>query len=265
VVWLQAQDCAGCTESVLSSTDIDICEVLLNDIALRYHGTIMHGTGRVAEEMLTHAIDAGAFVLIVEGAFPRADRRFLMSGAVPLEEKFIAAARNASVVVALGSCAAFGGIPQLGTTAGESVQNVMKRQSLATPLINLPGCPVHPTWFFDTINQLINGALPELDEHYRPTAHFGTLVHDQCPRKDMSDSALYMNDWNNTIQRGRCLRAKGCRGKETHADCPTLMWNGVDNWCIGRWLIIPGWCFKRESAGVAQSEKQPHFPLLAKK
>ena len=48
-----------------------------------------------------------------------------------------------------------------------------------------------------------------------------------------ANSKFYVNDWNNTIQRGRCLRAKGCRGKETHADCPTLMWNGINNWCIG--------------------------------
>jgi hydrogenase small subunit len=233
VVWLQAQDCAGCTESVLSSTDVDIREFLLNRIALRYHATLIHGTGRVAEEMLSHGIDEGGFVLIVEGTFPGADSRFLVSGAMPLEERFVTAARNASVVVALGACAAFGGIPKAGKTNGESVQDVMKRQALTAPLINLPGCPVHPRWFFDTIEQLLGGSLPELDQYLRPLAHFSTLVHDQCPRRDMADSALCVTDWNSTIQRGHCLRAKGCRGKVTYADCPTLMWNGVNNWCIG--------------------------------
>lgn len=229
VIWLEGQDCTGCTESVLSSLSPDIRDILLNTICVRYHETIMAGTGTVAESALQAAISAGGYVLVVEGSIPSADKRYLYVADKPLEDTFVAAARNASVILALGACSSFGGIPKASATVGESVKYYLNKYSISKTYINLPGCPTHPAWFFDTVIAYLNGTTIALDSNNRPTSHYGKLIHSQCPRTKNK----YLTDWNNSAQQNYCLSKKGCKGKYTYSDCPSLKWNDGVNWCIG--------------------------------
>lgn len=168
VIWLEGQDCAGCTESVLSSLSPDIKDVLINTICLRYHETIMNGTGNIAENVLQAAIEEGGYVLVVEGSIPIVDDKFLYIADKPFEEIFVESARNASIIIALGTCAAFGGIPKSTPTIGESVQYFLSKYNISKSYINLPGCPAHPIWFFDTIISYLVGNTIEVDNLNRP-------------------------------------------------------------------------------------------------
>jgi hydrogenase small subunit len=233
LIWLQAQDCAGCTESLLSSLETDYPQLLFEDICLRYHETLMFGTGDTSNFSLEQAVAEGNYILVVEGAFPEGDPRFLRINGESLEGLFISAANNATVILAAGTCAAFGAIPKAGATGGRGVYDVLGAHNVKKPLVNIPGCPMHPIWFLDALKVVANGQTPALDDHFRPLEHFGQTVHDQCPRLDFNTKRRFLEDWNNPIQREWCLYNKGCKGQETYADCPKVLWNGKANWCIG--------------------------------
>ncbi len=232
VVWMEAQDCTGCTESVLSCLVPDLRDVLLDVVAFRYHETLMAGTGYKAESALDAAIAEGGYVLVVEGSVPAADSRYLQVAGHSVESKLVEAANQAAVILAVGSCASYGGIPRAGVTDGQGVEFFLNKHSISKTLINIPGCPTHPTWFFDTVLDYLGGLSIPLDAHKRPLKHFATRVHDNCPRKGNNKQNNFLEDWNDPAQKDLCLRRKGCKGSKTYADCPSLQWNDGANWCI---------------------------------
>ena len=235
VVWLEGQDCAGCTESVLACLTPDLRDVVVDVVNIRYHETIMAGSGYVAEFALDEAIAEGGYVLVVEGSLPAADGRYLEVAGSPLEDKFVEAANAAAAIIAIGACATYGGIPRAGVPDGQGVDFFLNKHSISKPLINLPGCPVHPTWFFDTVTYYIGtgGGVPALDSEKRPYQHFANTVHDMCPRRRFYARGKYVTDWNSPKASRWCLLLKGCKGPWTHADCGSILWNERANWCIG--------------------------------
>ncbi|MGD8793223.1 MAG: twin-arginine translocation signal domain-containing protein, partial [Anaerolineae bacterium] len=50
VVWLEMQDCAGCTESLLRANQPTVAELVLDVLSLNYHETIMTPSGKMAEK-----------------------------------------------------------------------------------------------------------------------------------------------------------------------------------------------------------------------
>jgi hydrogenase small subunit len=217
VIWLSGQDCTGCTESVLASLTPSLPDVLLNTLDVHYQETIMAGTGSVSDAVLQAAINEKGYVLIMEGSMPAADKRFLQVGGKAVEDTFVAAAINAKAVIAIGACAAFGGIPKLGPTNGQPASYFLSKNNVTTPLINLPGCPVNPVWFFDTVTNFLAGNTITLDSNKRPTAHFGSIIHNGCPRYNTSN----------------CLLPMGCKGPSTYTDCRNVQWNDKVNYCLG--------------------------------
>ena len=138
--------------------------------------------------------------------------------------------QNAQQILAVGTCAAFGGIPRAkpDPTGARGVRDVLG--STAT-VVNIPGCPTHPDWIVGTVAYIIaNGKVPPLDMDGRPHLFFSKSVHNQCPEK-YSPRAQNLGE-------GGCLFDLGCKGKVTRSDCPVRKWNsggpnqaGV-NWCV---------------------------------
>src|SRR5512143_777498 len=73
VIWLEFQDCAGCTEALLRSTQPTVSQLVLDILSVDYHETIMAAAGNLAEEARDAAIKAGDYLLVVEGSIPTAD------------------------------------------------------------------------------------------------------------------------------------------------------------------------------------------------
>ncbi|CAA7600182.1 ferredoxin hydrogenase [Acididesulfobacillus acetoxydans] len=229
VIWLEGQDCTGCTESVLASFDPGPAEIVLDLLSVRYHETIMAASGTVAESWLEDNIKQGGYLLVVEGSIPTADDRFLTIGGRPFRQIVEEAAAKAGAIVAVGACACFGGIPAAGPTGAKGVQDVVKNK----PVINLPGCPVKPTWVLGTVLQyLVFKKVPQLDGNKRPLAYFGTLLHDNCPRRGHFEQSQFLTDWNDPSQKDYCLLLKGCKGPKTYTDCAQSWWNDGVNFCI---------------------------------
>jgi len=126
VVWLEGQDCAGCVESFLNSLEPPAASILLDTISLRYNETAMAASGHQAEEALTKTINEGGHILVIEGAIPLAeDGLFCTIGGEPFKDIVREAARNAAVIVCVGSCATYGGIPRSGPTGSAARRNII--------------------------------------------------------------------------------------------------------------------------------------------
>lgn len=221
VIWLQAQGCSGCSVSLMNSLDVET--LLTQMINLEFHPTLMAAAGTLAAEHALSVSVEGGYVLVVEGAIPTGAYEqccYALPDLTALEAVRLFATQ-AICTVAVGSCAAFGGVvagyPNL--TAAISVSDCLGDDTV----INVPGCPAHPDWMVGTIAHLLNGEIPELDAHGRPREYFGGLVHEACPNRGRGE---------------RCLKPLGCNGQKTRADCPIRQWNaGITgegtNWCIG--------------------------------
>jgi len=241
VVWFQAAGCSGCSISLMNADYPNIANLLLDDvvpgkgIALRFHATLMGPTGQPALEVLERAPvqEAGEYILVVEGAIPTAHENFGRVGERSMEERAVELARHALAVLTVGTCAAYGGIPAgaPNPTKALGMRELLRRESIPTPVVNVPGCPPHPRWFVETVVTLLTRGLPqpeELDEAGRLKAVYPGLIHEHCPRRPDFDVDRFAPSLG---QRG-CLYELGCKGPFTNAACSEHAWNSGVNWCI---------------------------------
>jgi len=234
VIWLQGQSCAGCSVSALNAVHPDIAEVLTETISLEFHPNISGGTGDVAVKVLERAYkeQAGNFVLVVEGSIPTNEgAEYCTVGEldgkpVTIEEWVKKLGGAAKAILAVGTCAAFGGIPAAtpNSTGAKPVTELLPDATI----INIPGCPAHPDWIIGTVAHVVMFGLPELDEHRRPKMFFGKVVHEQCERRADFEDGILAEDFG---QDG-CLFELGCKGPESHCDSCIRGWNNKQNWCV---------------------------------
>jgi hydrogenase small subunit len=264
VVWLQCATCTGCSVSALNSVSPTIKNLLVDEVIpgktlnLRYHATIMAGAGDGAIEAIerTAKEDNGGFVLIVEGAVPTAQGGIFgvlgerKGKPITMATWVDSLARAAGAVIALGTCAAFGGIAagRPNPSGSVGVSHFFKMRSITTPLLNVPGCPPHPDWLVGTVASVMLNGLPgakDLDESLRPRAFYDKTVHERCPRRAYFDEGKFARKFGEP----GCLNELGCKGPVSHADCPLRLWNHGVNWCIG-------------SGGLCLGCVEPGFPDL---
>lgn len=255
VLWIQGQNCSGCSVSFLNTNFPDAAEVVLDKLSVRYQPTVMAAAGYQAFGVLEETAKelAGKYVLVVEGPIPTAEggeyctfgleeaSKDLMGNKVPKDKPIQVwmeeLVPGAAAVIALGNCAAFGGIPaaNASVTGTTPVEDIVAGIDKDKPVINIGGCPSHPDWFVGTVlDYLINQRVPELDRYKRPTMFFGKLIHENCERRAAFDAGLFLEDWNDDNPDMKlCLFKMGCKGPVTYADCPTRRWNSAVNWCVG--------------------------------
>jgi hydrogenase small subunit len=154
---------------------------------------------------------------------------------IPIAETAAALAKNAAAVIAMGTCASFGGIPAgaPNPTQCVSIGELLAKKGIKTPVVNIPGCPPHPDWLIGTVVAVALYGLEKvaatLDELGRPKMFFGKCIHETCPRRADFDAARFARKFGD---RG-CLYELGCKGPVSFADCPTRMFNSGTNWCVG--------------------------------
>lgn len=234
VVWLEFQDCAGCSESFLRASRPSAAEVVLDVLSVDYHETIMAAAGKQAEEAKQNTIKAGNYLLVVEGSIPQADDGiYCCVGGRSAVDLLKEAAANALAVVAVGSCAAFGGLPKAAPnpTKAVGVMDLVKDK----PVLNLPGCPYNVVNLTATVVHFLTfGALPEMDELHRPLFAYGALIHDNCERRGHFDRGEFVRAWGDAgHQAGWCLYQMGCKGPVTNNNCPSVRFNDGVNWPVG--------------------------------
>lgn len=233
VVWLEFQDCAGNSESMLRSSHPTVADVVLDVLSWEYHETIMAGAGHQAEAVLERVrTGTDPYVLIVEGSIPTADGGvYCTIGGKTAVQLLQEMAANAALVVAVGACAWDGGFPRLGPTGAVGVGEIIGSK----PLVNLGGCPHNPANTAATlVHYLTFGKAPALDSYNRPLFAYGHLIHDQCERRAHFDAGRFVEAWGDAGHRaGWCLYKMGCKGPQATYNCPIVRWNDGTNWPIG--------------------------------
>lgn len=233
VIWLEFQDCAGCTESFLRASRPTAAEVVLDILSVDYHETIMAASGHLAEEAKKQTIDAGGYLLVVEGSIPKAeDGIYCCIGGRSAIDILEEAASNALAVIAVGSCATFGGIPKAdpNPTDAVPVTDLVKDK----PVVNLAGCPYNVVNLTATVVHFLTfGELPAMDELNRPLFAYGARIHDNCERRGHFDAGEFVKDWGDQGHRkGWCLYEMGCKGPVTFHNCPSVRYNDGTSWPI---------------------------------
>ncbi|MEC5318196.1 hydrogenase 2 small subunit [Brenneria populi subsp. brevivirga] len=238
VIWIGAQECTGCTESLLRATHPTIENLLLNTISLEYHEVLSAAFGEQAEENKHRAIEQykGKYVLVVDGSIPIKDGGiYCMVAGKPIVEHIRETAEHAAAIVAIGSCSAWGGVPAAGSnpTGAVSLQDVLPGKTV----INIPGCPPNPHNFLATVAHIITYQRPPaLDAEGRPTFAYGRLIHENCERRPHFDAGRFAKEFGDEGHRqGWCLYHLGCKGPETYGNCPTLEFCDVGGgiWPVG--------------------------------
>ncbi|QEP44220.1 twin-arginine translocation signal domain-containing protein [Ectothiorhodospiraceae bacterium BW-2] len=233
VIWMSFQECTGCTESILRSHFPSIEGLIFDQISLDYHHTLQAAAGHQAEAAREEAMAQfdGEYLLLVDGSIPYGDEGVYstiagISNLQMLQETV----RGAAAVISIGTCAAYGGLPQAkpNPTGAMGVEELMNLGAIERkPLVNVPGCPPIPLVMTGIIvHYLTFGTLPELDRLNRPKAFYGDTVHDRCYRRTFYDQGKFAETFDDKGARlGWCLYKLGCKGPTTYNACATLKWN----------------------------------------
>lgn len=230
-----------------------------------YNPTLAYETGEEFVESFRRAARGGLdpFVLVLEGSVPNeqisGEGHWAGMGVDPETRQPIKTtswldrlAPRAAAVLALGTCAAYGGIPAMrgNPTGAMGLRDYLGadfRSRLGDQIVNLPGCPVQP----DTITEIllriasrVAGAEPmlELDEQGRPRRLFERTVQEGCGRAGFAEQGEFAQ--TPADHRG-CLVKLGCMGPVVKCNVPVRGWiNGtggcpnVGGICVG--CTMPG-------------------------
>jgi ferredoxin hydrogenase small subunit len=257
LLWLQSGGCGGCTMSLLCADTADLPDLLAaSNIDLLWHPALSQASGDEAVTLLQSIADGHVALdaLCVEGAIlrgPGGSGRFHMLAGTgrPMMTWVQALAARAHHVLAIGSCAAWGGISATGdnTTDACGLQYLNDtpggllgadfRAAGGLPVINVAGCPTHPGWVLDTLAALAADELGEddLDTLQRPRLYADQLVHHGCTRNEYYE---YKASAHNPSELGCLMENMGCKGTQAHADCNTRLWNGEGSCTRGGFACI---------------------------
>jgi len=287
-VWLTAGlGCDGDTIAMTAATSPsiealvlgalpDVPRIVLHDPVLAYE------TGEAFMQSMRDAAlgKLDPFILVVEGSIPneknKSEGYWAAIGTdpdtgqpIPTCEWIDRLAPKAWAVLAAGTCAAYGGIHAMegNPTGCMGLPDYLGwdwRSQAGLPVVCLPGCPVQPDNFMETLLYLLNqlkGAAPmiPLDEVYRPRWLFGLTVHEGCDRGGSYEQADFGRDYSSP----KCLVKVGCWGPVVQCNVPKRGWiagiggcPNVGGICIG--CTMPGFpdkfmCFMEEPPGAKMS------------
>lgn len=255
VLWLQAAGCGGCTMSALAADDTGLLRALERfGIRLLWHPSLSEESGAEALAVLEDCASGRLRLdcLCVEGAvLTSADGRFQMLAGTgrSMADWIGRLAAKARHVAAVGSCAAFGGVPAAGgnPTGARGLQysgwdlggalGKGFRSAAGLPVINVAGCAPHPGWMVETLAALALGELDAaaLDALGRPRAYADHLAHHGCGRNEFYEfkaSAARPSD------RGCLMENLGCRATQAPGDCNIRRWNGYGSCTDGGYACI---------------------------
>mgnify|MGYP000070743737 CR=1 FL=1 len=252
ICWLNGSDCMGCSISFVQSVSPDLITILTEitvgtsglPIALPDYMEVAHpAAGSLAEKLKEERwMKAPLKILICEGGIQ--EEGYCIVGQRDYTEVFREAAEVADVIIAIGQCATFGGIPAAkpNPSGAMGVQDYLKKVGINKQVINLPLCPMNPDHLVLTLAAALIGAMPELDQYGRPKAFFGKNMHmELCPYRPYYDRGIFKETPNGE----GCRFKMGCKGPGVWTDCALRKFNNHVSFCnetnICYGCSEPGW------------------------
>jgi len=208
VLWIDANTCYGCSHSFLNYREFSS---LFKKVDFLYQPVFYSDDFKIQKSDL----------LIVEGAlksnFPRLG--------FALNELVSKLFFKAKKVLALGTCAVYGGIYGEGVVFNKDQKGRFFK--CKDKVINLPGCPPHPDWIAYVINMVAENKKIELDEFNRPKDIFSYTSHMGCTRNEYFEWKIDSQDFG--TKEGCLFYLQGCQGPFTHSSCNKVLWNEINS------------------------------------
>jgi len=237
LIWLQGLSCNGNSLSILNSEYPFIYE-LFEKINLIFHPEI--SVDKTPEEVIKEIFNEKIKIdiLVIEGAITK-NKNFHRIGNYTIADIVDFLKDKVEYIIAVGNCAVFGNYPSLlkinsdvtglqfkfnkkGGFLGENFKT-----KAGYPVINIPGCPIHPSWFVGTLLALIKERDVKLDKLNRPKELFMYLSHDGCIRNEYFEWKEEAEEFGH--KEGCLFYNLGCKGPLTHAPCNKILWNRISS------------------------------------
>jgi hydrogenase small subunit len=236
--WLQSGGCGGDTMSLLNAEDPSLPEGMESlGIDVLWHPSLSNSSA-AEQTMLLDRLTTGEQeldILCVEGTVirgPGGSGMYDTFHGRPKKDLISALARKANYVVAVGTCASFGGIGTGAKVEAAGLQftkwtkgGFLGEQFAArsgVPVVNLAGCPAHCEVILGLLSALVAGRAPELDDYHRPLPWYGVLVHQGCTRNEYHEYRVEEKEFG---EKGCLFFYKGCHGPLVYGPCNKLLWN----------------------------------------
>ncbi len=243
VFWFAGMSCDGCSVAVTGATTPSIESLLLGahpglPRVVLHHPVINMESGphyvRAAEQAIAGTLNA-PYAVVLEGSISDELAAYATGGywsgqgeepwgpdgemrPVTASEWVARLAPNAAAMIAIGTCATWGGIPSAegNPTGAMSLMDWLGkdyRSTFGVPVVNVPGCPPIGDNFTETVAAILYflqgfGPLPEFDELGRPAWLFGETVHRHCVRGAYYEEGTFAQEFGDP----ECLVEVGCWG-----------------------------------------------------
>jgi hydrogenase small subunit len=271
ILWIsEGMSCDGDTVSITAATQPAIEDVITGLVpglpTVHLHNKVLSPTLGGEEYLAPFRAAAHGelepFILVIEGSIPNESingdgywtsfGNDLVTGEpLTLNWWIDNLASKAWAVVAIGTCAAYGGIHAMAgnPTGCMGLADYLGWDFTSAgglPIVNIPGCPVQPDNFMETLTWVLYHAAgsappPPLDDLLRPQWLFGKTVHEGCDRAGYYEQSDFARDYNSP----KCQVKIGCWGPVVNCDVPKRGWMGgiggcpnVGGICIG--CTMPG-------------------------
>jgi hydrogenase small subunit len=241
--WFAGMSCDGCTVAVTGASAPSLEGLMLGahpglPRVVLHHPVVNLESGpayeRAAEQAIEGTLDA-PFVVVLEGSIADETIAHMTGGyfagqgeepwgpdgehrTVTAEEWIARMAPNAAAMIAIGTCATWGGIPSAAgnPTGAMSLMDFLGadyRSTFGVPVVNVPGCPPIGDNFTEAVAAVVYflqgfGPLPEFDELGRPAWQFGETVHRHCVRGAYYEEGVFAKEFGDP----ECLVEIGCWG-----------------------------------------------------
>jgi hydrogenase small subunit len=236
--WLQCGGCGGDTWSFFNGESPNIIESFSSfDIELLWHPSISNNPAKdqkkINEELIsgTRELD----ILCIEGSIlrgPGGTGKYDEFDGKPKKDLVASLAKRAKNILAIGTCASFGGFGANTETEATGLQFLRWekggflgeefRSESGLPIVNLPGCPCHCDIVTGTLSALVSETPLELGEYNTPIEWYGMMVHQGCTRNEYHE---YRVEDRKFGEKGCMFFHLGCHGPLVHGPCNKLLWN----------------------------------------
>jgi hydrogenase small subunit len=196
-------------------------------LTLEYSAFLSSASGAGLEQHRNKIMNdhAGQYLVIAEGAVSLETKGcYCTVGGIPYATLLKQVTKQSAAIVAVGTCAAWGGIQAAAPNPTHSV--AIDQIITDKPIIKIPGCPPIPEVLTNVIMYYtLFGKLPSLDNLRRPIQFYGSKIHDTCCRKPFFEADQYAEQYDDdACKAGWCLYKLGCRGPETFNSCASMGW-----------------------------------------
>lgn len=222
IIWLQGITCNGNTHSFLNDPAL---AALLDEVQFLHHPVLPCSMS--LQELVSKLPKSD--VVIFEGAYSRDFERAGMA----MERLLGTLASRTKHVIAMGSCASFGGI--FKEASPDTISGIVFDKTARTgPLsamyekvITLSGCPAHPEWLSFVIGMIRREKTILVDEYRRPRELYAFMVHNGCVRNEYFEWKVDSERFG--TKEGCLFYNQGCQAPYTHGSCNKILWNGINS------------------------------------